>query len=191
MLRRRIRIAGPSSSVQPQVKAVETQSRPAPIETGGSASSSSSCSGKKRTRGPTQDIKLLNRHSDDKLVVDFNTDGQPIGKNARDFSTLCGIVVRTPGIAPLQVKKWAEIPEQAKEKLLKTIQEFVVIDKERKKWVLQNLAKKYKDYRKDLKDKYYSTLNTDEERLQHPPPDILGEDWAWLVQYWGRAEVNV
>ncbi|KAJ8630078.1 hypothetical protein MRB53_023401 [Persea americana] len=33
-------------------------------------------------------------------------------------------------------------------------------------------------------------LNMDAEQLQHPPPDISGEDWAWLVQYWGRAEVK-
>ncbi|XXG72896.1 hypothetical protein AAC387_Pa07g1891 [Persea americana] len=30
----------------------------------------------------------------------------------------------------------------------------------------------------------------DAEQLQHPPPDISGEDWAWLVQYWSRAEVK-
>ncbi|KAJ8630079.1 hypothetical protein MRB53_023402 [Persea americana] len=140
MLRRHIRIAGPSSSVQPQEEAAETQSQPSSIETGGPANSSSSCSGKKTTRGPMRGIKLLNKRPDDKLVGDFNTDDQPIGENARDFSTLCGIVVRTPGIAPLRVKKWAEIPEQAKDKLWKNIQEFAVVDEERKKWVLQNLA---------------------------------------------------
>lgn len=44
MLRRRIRVAGPSSSVQPQEEAVETQSQPSPIEAGGSANSSSKMS---------------------------------------------------------------------------------------------------------------------------------------------------
>ena len=54
------------------------------------------------------------------------------------------------------MKKWADIPHQAKEKM----------------WVIKNLENKYKDYRKDSKDKYYSPLNTDEERLEHPPPNI-------------------
>lgn len=75
--------------------------------------------------------------------------------------------------------------------LLLTFQEFAIIDEERKKWVLQSLAKKYRDYKKDLKDKYYSPLPTDEERLRHTPPDISAEDWAWLVRYWGSPEVQV
>ena len=66
-----------------------------------------------------------------------------------------------------------------------------MIDDERKKWVLQCLGKKYRDYKKDIKDKYYLSLNTDEERLQHRPPDVSSEDWAWLVQYWGNPKVQV
>ena len=50
---------------------------------------------------------MFNRRPDDKLIVQFNAKGQPIGENARPFATLCGIIVRTPGNAPLQVKKWA------------------------------------------------------------------------------------
>lgn len=172
-----------------------------------------SCSGQKRTRGRTRGIKLFNRRPGDKLIIQFNAEGQPIGENARSFSTLCGIVVRSPGNAPLQVKKWAEIPEQAKEKmwshiqvngneyfsilvilmcsLFSTSQEFALVDEERKKWVMQSLGKKYRDYRKALKDRYYSPWNTDGERLQHPPPDVSVDDWVWLVRHWGSPEMQV
>ncbi|RWR97188.1 bromodomain-containing protein 4-like protein isoform X3 [Cinnamomum micranthum f. kanehirae] len=92
---------------------------------------------------------------------------------------------------PTEVTKWSEVPEEAKEKMWKHIQDHVMVDDERKKWVLQSLGKKYRDYKKDLKDKYYLSWNTDEERLQHLPPDVSREDWAWLVQYWGNPEVQV
>ncbi|RWR85176.1 bromodomain-containing protein 4-like protein isoform X3 [Cinnamomum micranthum f. kanehirae] len=190
-MRRRTRSrSSQSSSVQPLEETSETQSQPTPTEVGGIDSSSSSNIGKKRTRGSTRGIKLFNRRPGDKLIVQFNTEGQPIGENARSFSTLCGIVVRAPGNAPLQVTKWADVSEQAKEKMWRHIQETAVVDEERKKWVLQSLGKKYRDYRKDMKDKYYSSWNTDEERLQHRPPDVSSEDWAWLVRYWGNPEVQ-
>ncbi|RWR86240.1 bromodomain-containing protein 4-like protein isoform X3 [Cinnamomum micranthum f. kanehirae] len=60
-----------------------------------------------------------------------------------------------------------------------------------KKWILQSLGKKYRDYKKHIKDKYYSSWNTDEERLQHKSPDVSSEDWAWLVQYWGSPKIQV
>ncbi|XXG73372.1 hypothetical protein AAC387_Pa07g2303 [Persea americana] len=154
-----------SSSVQPPEETSETQSQPTPSEVGGIVSSSSSNIGKKRTRGSTRGIKLFNRRPGDKLIVQFNAEGQP-------------------------VTKWADVSDQAKEKMWRHIQEFAVVDEERKKWVLQSLGKKYRDYRKDMKDKYYSSWNTDEERLQHRPPDVSSEDWAWLVGYWGNPEVQ-
>ncbi|RWR75198.1 transposon protein, putative, CACTA, En/Spm sub-class, expressed [Cinnamomum micranthum f. kanehirae] len=169
---------------------ISIDSEPARTEVGGIGSSSNPISGKKRTRGSSRGIKLFNRRPDDKLIVQFNAEGQPIGDNARPFATLCGIIVRTPGNAPLQVTKWADVPEQSKEKMWKHIQDYAVVDDERKKWVLQSLGKKYRDYRKDIKDKYYSPWNTDDERLQHRPPDVSSEDWAWLVQYWGSPEVQ-
>ncbi|KAJ8627922.1 hypothetical protein MRB53_021229 [Persea americana] len=145
------------------------------VEVGGIGSSSNSNTGRKRTRGSNRGIKFFNRRSDDKLIVKFNAEGQPIGENAKPFATLCRIIVRTPGNAPLQVHyqvtKWADIPEQAKEKMWKHIQDHAMVDDERKKWVLQSLGKKYRDYKKDLKNKYYISWNTDEARLQHSPPD--------------------
>ncbi|KAJ8619836.1 hypothetical protein MRB53_028365 [Persea americana] len=82
---------------------------------------------------------------------------------------------------PTEVMKWADVPEQVKEQMWKHIQENVV---------LQSLGKRYKDYEKDIKDKYYSSWNTDEKRLHHGPPDVSNEDWAWLVQYWGSPKVQ-
>ncbi|RWR97740.1 bromodomain-containing protein 4-like protein isoform X3 [Cinnamomum micranthum f. kanehirae] len=193
-----IKIAGrssQSSSIHPRPQPTESgsseiQSEPACTEVGGIGSSSNPISGKKRTRGSSRGIKLFNRLPDDKLIVQFNAEGQPIGDNARPFATLCGIIVRTPGNAPLQVTKWADVLEQSKEKMWKHIQDYAMVDDERKKWVLQSLGKKYRDYRKDIKDKYYSPWNTDDERLQHRPPDVSSEDYAWLVQYWGSPEVQ-
>ncbi|KAJ8630302.1 hypothetical protein MRB53_023625 [Persea americana] len=172
MIRRSRSRSSQSSSIHPPPQPIEvpseTQSQPTPTEVGGIGSISNSNIGRKRTRGSNRGIKLFNRQPDDKLIVQFNAEGQPIGENARPFTTLCGIIVRTPGNAPLQVMKWADVPEQAKDKMWKHIQDHAVVDDERKKWVLQN-----------------------EERLQHLPPDVSREDWAWLVQYWGNPEVQV
>ncbi|KAJ8632938.1 hypothetical protein MRB53_026274 [Persea americana] len=86
------------------------------------ATDDGSCNGQKRTRRRTRGIKLFNRRPGDKLIIQFNVEGQPTGENAKSFSTLSGIVVRSPSNAPLQVKKWARILEQAKEKMWSHIQ---------------------------------------------------------------------
>ena len=66
-------------------------------------------------------IELFNKRPDGKFTVEFNAEGRQVREHARPLATLCGLVVRTPGIAPIQVKKWAEIPQQAKEKMWRQV----------------------------------------------------------------------
>lgn len=37
----------------------------------------------------------------------------------------------------------------------------------------------------------YLRYNTDEERLSHPPKDVMPEDWEFLVQYFGSPTFKV
>ncbi|KAJ8640131.1 hypothetical protein MRB53_016825 [Persea americana] len=94
----------------------------------------------KRGQESNRGIKLFNIQPDDKLIVQFNAKGRPICENARPVATLCRIIVRTPGNAPLHVTKWVDVPEQAKEKMWKHIQDYAVADDERKKWVRNDFS---------------------------------------------------
>lgn len=64
---------------------------------------------------------------------------------------------------------------------------------ERRKYIFTSLNRKYKNYRARLKNDYYDTAETDEERLQEEnlPPGVEKKDWEWLVQYFGSEKFQV
>ncbi|KAF8391084.1 hypothetical protein HHK36_023384 [Tetracentron sinense] len=76
---------------------------------------------RKRGRGPTRVLNLLTMPPGKKIRVEFNDMGQPIGDHASKFANLCGATVRNPNYAPLQVEKWKDMPDQAKEMMWKHI----------------------------------------------------------------------
>ncbi|KAF8400312.1 hypothetical protein HHK36_013609 [Tetracentron sinense] len=51
-------------------------------------------------------------------------------------TNLCGATVRNPNYAPLQVEKWNDIPNQAKEMMWKHIKEHADVAEERRKWII-------------------------------------------------------
>ena len=55
----------------------------------------------------------------------------------------------------------------------------------------KSLGKKWKDYKAELKLKYWSGGVSDEVNLRNIPPGVSEADWTWLVQYWGQDEVQV
>ena len=65
--------------------------------------------------------------------------------------------------------------------------------KERKKYIMGSLNKKYRGYRARLKRGYYDTEDTDEDRLkeENMPPNVDENDWKWLVTYFGSKEFQV
>ncbi|XP_021733425.1 uncharacterized protein LOC110700223 [Chenopodium quinoa] len=62
--------------------------------------------------------------------------------------------------------------------------------KERIKFIMESLDKKYRNYRARLKNTYYDTVGTDEDRLkvENMPPNVDENDWKWLVEYFGSTK---
>lgn len=58
---------------------------------------------------------------------------------------------------------------------------------------MTSLNKKYKDYRARLKEDYYDTEETNEDRLkkENRPPGVDEKDWKWLVEYFGSSKFQV
>ena len=57
-------------------------------------------------------------------------------------------------------------------------------------WIFKSLAKKWKDYKAELKARYFISDNED-ELLQNKPPDVLRDQWIALVEYWLSPEGKV
>nr|CAD1837451.1 unnamed protein product [Ananas comosus var. bracteatus] len=93
-----------------------------------------------------------------------------------------GVVLRQ--YAPLNVKKWAEVPIHYKDKMWDDLMEkYNGIDGFRKE-IIYNFNHMYREWR-HRKHLHYKQFETDEQRLQNCPDDITESDWASLVEYFG------
>ncbi|KAL2895291.1 Laminin subunit beta-1 [Bienertia sinuspersici] len=134
----------------------------------------------------------------EKLKVDFNMNGQPIGDHRATLAKYCGALVKDPLNAPLyEVEQFSQIPQENKDKMWQLVLDKFDIglddDQEeeerkkkymqRRKFIMESLNKKYRNFRARLKSDYYDTEEMDEDRLkkENMPNFVDKKDWEWLV----------
>ncbi|XP_059650187.1 uncharacterized protein LOC132295947 [Cornus florida] len=99
---------------------------------------------------------------------------KPIGPGSGTYTNYLGTLARNGKLAPLCYKTWWEMSKQLKEDI----------------WNIVNghyppSEKKWREYKCELKNEYYSVSDTDAERLANSPPDVEKEHWEFLVRHWG------
>ncbi|KAL2893645.1 Tol-Pal system protein TolB [Bienertia sinuspersici] len=121
---------------------------------------------------------------------------------------LFGALVKDPLNAPLyKVEQFLQIPQENKDKMWQLVLDKFDIglhdDQEeeerkkkytqRRKFIMESLNKKYRNFRARLKSDYYDTEETDEDQLkeENMPKFVDKKDWEWLVKYFGSEEFQV
>ncbi|KAL2903567.1 Structural polyprotein [Bienertia sinuspersici] len=121
--------------------------------------------------------------------------------------------VKDPLNAPLyEVEQFSQIPQENKDKIFSNFHVLLCKDKfdigldddqeeeerkkkymRRRKFIMESLNKKYRNFRARLKSDYYDTEETDEDRLkeENMPNFVDKKDWEWLVKYFGSEEFQV
>ncbi|XP_057250652.1 uncharacterized protein LOC130589399 [Beta vulgaris subsp. vulgaris] len=143
----------------------------------------------------------------EKIKVDFDVSGQPIGVNRAKLSSYCGSLVRDPLNAPLyRIEEFSQVPQENKEKMWKLILDKFDIGlddvkdqderekkiKDKRKYIMTSLNKKYRNFRARLKREYYDTEENDDDRLKEDnTPSVDEKDWEWLVSYFGTPDFQV
>ena len=56
---------------------------------------------------------------------------------------------------------------------------------------MQSIGKKWREWKGDVKRKYYSIYDTDFERLAHCPDRVDENQWYAFVHYWGTDKAHV
>ncbi|XP_048497487.2 uncharacterized protein LOC125496076 [Beta vulgaris subsp. vulgaris] len=120
----------------------------------------------KTPRGPTRNLQLAKMRPGEKIKVDFDVSGQPIGVNRAKLSSYCGSLVRDPLNAPLyRIEEFSQVPQENKEKMWKLILDKFDIglddvkdqderekkNKDKRKYIMTSLNKKYRNFRARLK----------------------------------------
>lgn len=79
---------------------------------------------KRRTRGPTKMNKVAKRH-EEKVEVQFNSFGEPVGKGSVTLSSFLGPLVRE--YVPVLVDDWRHVDERAKDTMWEEVQVQVLL----------------------------------------------------------------
>ncbi|KAL6297605.1 hypothetical protein ACE6H2_005747 [Prunus campanulata] len=155
-------------------------------EPGTSSVLTSSNMGKRRTRGPTRNLKLAQIPIGERFEISWRN-RRAVGESSTFFKAECTALVRQTQDLPLQVKSWKEIPFDIKKKAFEhMLKRFKVED--HMTWVLDQIHRSYHNYRHHLKKMWYETCETTEEARKKVPPNVADDDWQYLINLWSSPE---
>lgn len=79
----------------------------------------------KRKRGPTEMHKIQKKKKKgNKLIVEFSTKGEPMGKVGKQYASYTGVMART--IVPIHLTNWAAVDDHLKEKIWTEIKVILI-----------------------------------------------------------------
>jgi hypothetical protein len=146
---------------------------------------------KKRVgRGITKLENVFSRKPDvPKIQILLNARGQPVGQSSKKFARAIGCLVRKE--ISIGQSDWRLVKRADKLKLWDAVKEYFDIDGAGFNWVMRTAGKKWKNFRSDLKKRYFNPDINIEEILECPDKRVNPEDWKYLYAYWMSSEFEV
>ncbi|RWR73411.1 hypothetical protein CKAN_00168800 [Cinnamomum micranthum f. kanehirae] len=101
----------------------------------------------RRTRGPNRCIALTNQR--ERIVVECNEYGQPIGRNERLLSSYLGVIARDGQKAPLNYSDWRRMPVERTMDMWQAIQARFDLgnDEKSKRWVFFAISRSWRNWK--------------------------------------------
>ncbi|GKU87413.1 hypothetical protein SLEP1_g1810 [Rubroshorea leprosula] len=143
----------------------------------------------KRFRGPTFMPDLWELPAKECILVELNDFGQPIGEEACSLTRFIGVLVRTHTYAPIDIKSWKEMPQEYRDAMLTLIEskfQFTPHPFEATKtWILRDMANKWRQWKRYLKEKAYDPTKSRKEMAKNIPDTRVDKrQYRKLVKYW-------
>ncbi|KAL4021269.1 hypothetical protein IC575_020063 [Cucumis melo] len=134
-------------------------------------------------RGPTTMSQLaLVRNSGQKLPIQFNEHGQPVGATSKKMQSYIGVCVRQQ--IPITYNSWKEVPNELKDKIYDCISMSFDLQPNAKHSILMSASRKFRTFKTTLTQKYILPSKDQPSLLQFPPKiysHINQEDWESFV----------
>ncbi|KAL0549601.1 hypothetical protein IC582_014087 [Cucumis melo] len=134
-------------------------------------------------RGPTTMSELaLVRNSEQKLSIQFNDHGQPVGATSKKMQSYIGVCVRQQ--IPITYNSWKEVPNELKDKIYDCISMSFDLQPNAKHSILMSASRKFRTFKTTLTQKYILPSKDQPSLLQFPPKiysHINQEDWESFV----------
>ncbi|XP_058754415.1 uncharacterized protein LOC131627592 [Vicia villosa] len=148
---------------------------------------------KKRTRGPTQCLKIHARKSADREEVVLDDDGVPIEPNDRTVTNLSwflGIVARNSDLCPLVYTNFKALKKANKDRIWEFVIDKFSIPNNGTRAVFSRINDAWRRYKKDLKKSCFLKYTTMSERLKHRPQTVPEVHFKQLISYWKNNNIQ-
>ncbi|MFQ6628162.1 hypothetical protein Gotur_007780, partial [Gossypium turneri] len=103
----------------------------------------------------------------ERVKVCRNSFGQPVGSEARLLAGYLGILARNANMLPINHESWHQMPDSNKNQALDNIKARFALEVS-DAYVKKALGKRWRDHKSTLKEDYYKTKTTLDEKLQTP-----------------------
>ncbi|KAA0050643.1 transposase [Cucumis melo var. makuwa] len=134
-------------------------------------------------RGPTTMSELASvRNSGQKLPIQFNEHGQPVGATSKKMQSYIGVCVRQQ--IPITYNSWKEVPNELKDKIYDCISRSFDLQHIAKHSILMSASRKFRTFKTTLTQKYILSSKDQPSLLQFPPKiysHINQKDWESFV----------
>ncbi|RYR27150.1 uncharacterized protein [Arachis hypogaea] len=125
--------------------------------------------------------------SNTKIVLQFNSELQPIGQAAGLLSGFIGSLGADYSRFPIHLESWKLVSKAKRDHAYDMLKRVFYYEDDAggkiKRDILKRIEKNWKDSRHHLFHRCYKQLRTYEENLQHHPKGIDKNDWKKFVDY--------
>ncbi|XP_057755716.1 uncharacterized protein LOC130974895 [Arachis stenosperma] len=145
----------------------------------------------KKTRGPTQCLKIHARQLEDREQITLDSEGEAIGPTdeaENNLSKFLGTVARNSDFCPLIYTNWKGIKD--KEAIWEYVQAKFIIPTEGKRMVLARINDNWRRYKITIKQTHFLPYKYVNEMLKNRPKSIPESHFHKLIAYWRTEKVK-
>ncbi|KAL2334224.1 hypothetical protein Fmac_015437 [Flemingia macrophylla] len=132
-------------------------------------------------------VKRVNSFTElkENILVNWNTEDQPIDNAGALLNRFLGRVARNMNIFPISYQSWRKIPKDYKEDVLRnTIQVKFEVDSDgRAKYIFKSLNTKWSEYRQQLWQQRDDGTRNRDDLITMGPEGVNKNHWASFVDY--------
>ncbi|XP_050234455.1 uncharacterized protein LOC126682746 [Mercurialis annua] len=138
-----------------------------------------------KKRGRTTMSSVWNMEKDEKIYVEVDEFGVPCSREGATLGSFLGTIALNGKYAPLDMPRWdSKDYKSFRDDILTLVQEKFLIPPETKRWVLESVGKKWRDYKSDLKLQHFSRNKPKDQVLTNVPKGVEAAQWRILVNGW-------
>ncbi|KAJ9538586.1 hypothetical protein OSB04_031319 [Centaurea solstitialis] len=131
---------------------------------------------RKKVRGYTKKAETWKMNGNQKIIVNFDNFGKPVGDEGNELVQFLGTLVRMADHVSIEYSDWRKVPMQKKEDMYSLVKsKFVIHPHETsqiKKWIFYSMGKKWRTWKGALKARVYDpSLTIDEIVAQQTNSD--------------------